>query len=226
MVEWQNFSGPIISRFVPSEQTLWFLTFCFSVYKINSLMRVLFVDCGLMMLFVSAQIGPSASFTSACRLSLLPPVPSLQLILISLLEKKQGAPGIHGLGSVHPYLVFHNRSTSAGIKYLFHFECRNWNSHRGVTQRRRKYRKTLVKYRNRSRLIFKRLSMAGGHRSDHLHEWNVNLLPFLLSLLSPLLSLSCLDGKAKSFVLWKKNLWSSTWKGRCKWCSWKKVKYV
>lgn len=47
--------------------------------------------------FVSAQIGTSASFASACRLSRLPPVPSLQLILICLQSWERG-DGIHGLG--------------------------------------------------------------------------------------------------------------------------------
>lgn len=95
---WKDtFFGPIISRFVPSEQTLWFLTFCFSVYKINSLMRVLFVDCGLMMLFcvctnrniclvrigVSIQLASPGAFTS---------------IDFNLPAELGRGDGIHGLG--------------------------------------------------------------------------------------------------------------------------------
>lgn len=165
-------------------------------------MRVLFVDCGLMMLFVSAQIGTSASFASACRLSSHPSVPSLQLILISS-QSREGTTRVEFMNSVCDLLadiVFHKRSTSAGIKNRFTLDARVENqvfsSRSGP--KTEGYRKTPVKYRNRSKLVFKRPPIAGGDRSGHLHEWNVNLLPFLLSLLSPLLSCR---GTAKQRVL-------------------------
>lgn len=49
--------------------TIWFLTSCFSVYKINSLMRVLFADCGLTRLWSVGEYWTSVSLAWSCRLN-------------------------------------------------------------------------------------------------------------------------------------------------------------
>lgn len=63
------------------QTTNWFLTSCFSVYKINSLMRVLFADCGLTSLW--SVEGISNICLSRIVVSIEFPCVHFSLILIS-----------------------------------------------------------------------------------------------------------------------------------------------